>query len=212
MTPAMDLPLIAIYADESCLGNGREGDNPGGAGGIVEHVKRGSGELTRLDYWSSARATTNNRMALQSVIDAFSHISRKDRRFRVCFTSDSKYLIDGMNDWVYGWMKRGWRRKTGVIENLPLWQQAVEAVRPHKVQWLWVRGHDGHAQNEYVNHLATRAARQLDASAGLVPSEFDAWIASERERGRNHTPPSPFPAPATFRPCPPYPAAGDAIE
>ena len=207
-----DVPLVAIYADESCLGNGREGDNPGGAGGIVEYVKRGSGELTRWDYWSSAPATTNNRMALQSVIDAFTLISRKGQRFRVCFTSDSQYLVKGMNEWVHGWMKRGWKRKGGPIENLELWQDAVEAVRPHKVSWHWVRGHDGHPQNEYVNHLATRAARELGASAGLVPSEFDAWLAAERERGHDHGAPSPFPDPANFRPAGPFPALGVAVE
>jgi ribonuclease HI len=202
-----DIPLVAIYADESCLGNGREGDNPGGAGGVIEYVKSGSGELTRWDYWSSEPATTNNRMALRSVIDAFTLLSRKGRRFRVCFTSDSQYLVKGMSDWVHGWMKRGWTKKGGAIMNLELWRDAVEAVRPHKVSWHWVRGHVGHPQNEYANHLATRAARTLDASAGLVPSEFLGWLAAERERGRDHGVPAPFPDPASFRPARPFPAS-----
>jgi ribonuclease HI len=203
MTSLPDLPLVAIYADESCLGNGREGENPGGAGGVVEYTNR-AGELTRWDYWSSAPATTNNRMALVSVIDAFTLLSRKGRRFRVCFTSDSQYLVKGMSDWVFGWMSRGWKRKGGEIENLALWQQAVEVVRPHKVSWHWVRGHDGHPQNEYANHLATRAARELSKSEGLVPSEFDAWIASEKAKGRDHGAPSPFPESGSFRPTRPY--------
>jgi ribonuclease HI len=199
-----DLPLVAVYADESCLGNGREGENPGGAGGLIEYAKK-SGELTRWDYWTSSPGTTNNRMALQSVIDAFSLISRKGQRFRVCFTSDSQYLIRGMSEWVYGWMGRGWKRKGGEIENLELWQEAVEAVRPHKVSWHWVRGHDGHPQNEYANHLATRAAKDLTASDGLQPSELVAWLASEKEKGRDHGDPSPFPADMDFRPVRPYP-------
>jgi ribonuclease HI len=201
-----DLPLLSIYADESCLGNGREGENPGGAGGVIEYAKK-SGEMTRWDYWSSSQGTTNNRMALRSVIDAFSLISRKGQRFRVCFTSDSQYLIKGMSEWVYGWMGRGWKRKGGEIENLEMWQEAVEAVRPHKVSWQWVRGHDGHPQNEYANHLATRAARELTASDGLVASEFETWLAGEREKGRDHGAPSPFPDPEDFRPVRPYPAA-----
>jgi ribonuclease HI len=203
-----DLPLIAIYADESCLGNGREGDNPGGAAGVVEFVKPSTGELTRWDYWSSEPATTNNRMALRSVIDAFTSISRRDKRFRVCFTSDSQYLVKGMSEWVHGWIARGWRRKGGEIENLELWQEAVEAVRPHKVSWHWVRGHNGQPQNEYADSLATRAARQLDASNGLVPSGFDLWIAAELARGRTHLP-AVFPDPSEFRPSRPFPA--DAI-
>jgi ribonuclease HI len=205
MTPALpDLPLVSIYADESCLGNGREGNNPGGAGGVVEYTKRG-GELTRWDYWSSAPATTNNRMAIRSVIDAVTLLARKGQRFRVCFTSDSQYLVKGMNEWVPGWIRRGWRRKEGPVENVELWQEAVEVMRPHKFQFLWVRGHDGHPQNEYANHLATRAARDLSASDGLLPSEFDAWMAAEKERGRDHGPPSPFPDAARFKPNPPFP-------
>jgi ribonuclease HI len=201
-----DLPLVAIYADESCLGNGREGDNPGGAAGVVEFVKQGSGELTRWDFWSSEPATTNNRMALRSVIDGLTFISRKGKRFRVCFTSDSQYLVKGMNEWVHGWMARGWRRKGGEIENLALWQEAVEAVRPHKVSWHWVRGHNGQPQNEYADSLATRAARELTASNGLLPSEFDAWIEAERARGREHVP-ARFPTAAEFRPARPFPLA-----
>ena len=198
-----DLPLIAIYADESCLGNGREGENPGGAGGVLEYMNR-AGALTRHDYWSSAPSTTNNRMAIQSVIDAFTLIARKGRRFRVCFTSDSQYLVKGMSDWVFGWMNRGWKRKGGEIENLELWQHAVELARPHKVSWHWVRGHDGHPQNEYANHLATRAARDLSRSDGLVPSEFEAWLAAEKAKGRDHGPPSSFPDSASFHPIRPY--------
>jgi ribonuclease HI len=199
-----DLPLVAIYADESCLGNGRDGDNPGGAAGVVEFVKRSSGELTRWDYWSSEPSTTNNRMALRSVIDAFTFISRKGRRFRVLFTSDSQYLVKGMSEWVFGWMARGWRRKGGEIENLALWQEAVEVVRPHKVYWRWVRGHAGHPQNEYADSLATGAARELTASNGLVPSEFDTWLGAERAKGREHRPAT-FPDSAEFRPSKPFP-------
>jgi ribonuclease HI len=198
-----DLPLIAIYADESCLGNGREGENPGGAGGVLEYMNR-AGTLSRHDYWSSSPHTTNNRMAIQSVIDAFTLIARKGKRFRVCFTSDSQYLVKGMSDWVFGWMSRGWKRKGGEIENLELWQEAVELARPHKVSWHWVRGHDGHPQNEYANHLATRAARDLSNSDGLVASEFDAWLEAERKKGRDHGSPSPFPESKTFQPIRPY--------
>jgi ribonuclease HI len=199
-----DLPLLSIYADESCLGNGREGENPGGAAGVVEFVKGKSGELTRWDYWGSEPATTNNRMALRSVIDAFTFIARKGTRFRVCFTSDSQYLVKGMSEWVHGWMERDWRRKGGQIENLELWQEAVELARPHKVEWLWVRGHAGQPQNEYADRLAVRAAKEQSVSNGLVPSGFDQWLDAEKLVGREHAP-APFPDPKDFRPSRPFP-------
>lgn len=201
------LPMLAIFADESCLGNGREGSNPGGAAGVIEYVNPDTGNLTRWDYWISEPATTNNRMALRSVIEGFRGISRKGVRFRVTFTSDSQYLIKGMSEWVYGWMSRGWRKKDGPILNLELWQEAVEAVRGHQVSWQWVRGHEGHPQNEYANDLAVRAARELTNSSGIVASHFDEWLATERAKKRVSIDPQPFPVAETFKAGRPYPAA-----
>lgn len=200
-----ELPLIAIFADESCLGNGRDGDNPGGAAGVIEYVNAATERLTRWDYWISEPATTNNRMALRSAIEAFRAISRKGAHFRVLFTSDSQYLVKGMSEWVYGWIARGWRRKDGVIENLDLWQEAVDAVRGHQVQWQWVRGHEGHPQNEYANDLAVRAAKEQSDSGGVVSSGFDEWLASMRAKGKMATAPAPFPAGHGFRPVRAYP-------
>ena len=202
---APQLPMLAIYADESCLGNGREGSNPGGAAGVMEYVHAESGNLTRWDYWVSEPATTNNRMALRSVIEAFRAISRKGVRFRVTFTSDSQYLVKGMNEWVRSWMARGWKKKTGPILNLELWMEAVEAVRGHQVSWQWVRGHEGHPQNEYANHLATRAAREQTSSDGLIASKFDEWFAAERDAGRIAVDPQAFPESERFRSGRPYP-------
>ena len=199
------LPMLAIYADESCLGNGREGSNPGGAAGIIEYVSPETGNLTRWDYWISEPGTTNNRMALRSVIEAFRGISRKGSRFRVTFTSDSQYLIKGMSEWVFGWMSRGWRKKDGPILNLELWIEAVEAVRGHQVDWRWVRGHDGHPQNEYVNDLAVRAAQEQTSSNGIVSSKFDEWLSVGRGRGGKV--PQAFPDEQRFKAVRPYPAA-----
>jgi ribonuclease HI len=198
--------LVAVYADESCLGNGRAGATPGGAGGLLEWRHPRTGEILRWDYWIAEPDTTNNRMALRSVIEAFRALSRKGHAFSVVFTSDSKYIVDGMTSWVPGWMARGWTRKTGPIENLELWQEAVAAVTPHECDWRWVRGHNGHPQNEYANHLATRAAADGTASAGLVPSGFDAWATAERARGRLAGTLEPFPEASGFRPARPFPA------
>lgn len=201
-----EFPLVAIYADESCLGNGREGSNPGGAGALVEYMRPDTGVLVRRDLWVSEPATTNNRMALRSVIESFRTLSRKGQRFSVTFTSDSRYLIDGMKSWVHDWARRGWKRKTGPIENLELWQAAVDAISPHEVDWQWVRGHAGHPQNEYANHLATAAAAKQTTSDGLVASSFDEWLASQRSRGAIHNDVDVFPTAAGFRAAAPLPA------
>ena len=127
-------PLVTVHADESCLGNGREGTNPGGAGGLIEYVAPKDGKLTRLDYWISEPATTNNKMALRSAIEALAILSRKGNRLRVQFTSDSQYLVKGMREWVRSWKARGWRRKEGAIENLELWQRLEEAAQAHDIE------------------------------------------------------------------------------
>jgi ribonuclease HI len=200
-----DGPLIAVYADESCLGNGKQGDNPGGAGILVECLRPGTAEITRLDLWVSESSTTNNRMALRSAIEAFTALSRRNVRCRVTFTSDSRYLIDGMTSWVHGWARKGWKRTAGPIENLELWHEAVRAASAHDVEWRWVRGHNGHPQNEYANFLATRAAAERSRSDGLVPSEYDSWLQQQRAKGKVRGEPTPFPTAHEFRPARPLP-------
>ncbi len=200
-----DAPFLAIYADESCLGNGREGSNPGAAAGVIAYVSARTNTLTRWDYWVSEPATTNNRMALRSAIEAFRIVSRKGTRFRIVFTTDSQYLVRGMSEWVHGWIRRGWRRKEGAVENLDLWQEAVEAARPHQFMFRWVRGHNGHPQNEYANDLAIRAAREQTSSDGAVASGFDQWLAGARGRGTMGAGLDPFPTAEGFRANTPFP-------
>lgn len=198
------LPLVAVYADESCLGNGKEGANPGGAGVLIE-FRHADGRITRRDVWVSEPGTTNNRMALRSVTETFRALGAKGQRFRVRFTSDSRYIVDGMTSWVHGWARAGWKRKTGPIENLELWKDALRAVAGHQVQWAWVKGHAGHPQNEYANHLATRAAAAQDASLGAVESGFEAWLAAYRAKGGRTHEVAPFPEPDSFKASPSLP-------
>jgi len=172
--------VVYVHADESCLGNQfQDRANPGGAGGLVEVWRRGSCE--RRDYWLSERDTTNNRMALLSAIEALRVLKRP---CRVRFVSDSQYLVKGVAEWLPGWKRRGWRRRTGPIENLELWQRLDRELARHDVETVWTRGHAGHPRNGYANHLATRAAKDLSRSDGLVPSGFEAWLDRERKRGR----------------------------
>ena len=174
---------MLVHADEACLGNGQERLTPGGAGGLIE-ARTAAGLVERRDYYVAEPDTTNNRMALRSAIAALDLLGAKGRRVTVRFTSDSTYLIQGMREWVSAWRARGWRRKTGAIENLELWQELVAAAERHDVTWHWVRGHAGHAKNEYANHLATRAAAEQRQSGGLVASAFAAWLAAERAKGK----------------------------
>lgn len=177
----MSEPLVFVYADESCLGNQhRDRARPGGAAGMLEYFHPQKGWVRR-DFWEAEPDTTNNRMALRSAILPLAALKNPSR---VVFTTDSRYLVDGMTQWVHGWAARGWKRKDGEIENLALWRELVERARRHAVQWRWVKGHAGHPQNEYANHLAIRAATKQLSSGGLVASGFDEWVAAEQERNR----------------------------
>jgi ribonuclease HI len=198
----MSEPLVFVYADESCLGNQFRGRaRPGGAGGLVEywHPRRG---WVRRDFWLAEPDTTNNRMAIRSAILPLDALKQ---RSRVVFTSDSRYLVDAMTQWVHGWAARGWTRKGGEIENLSLWRELLRTARRHALQWRWVKGHAGHAQNEYANYLATRAAATQSESGGLAESRFEAWLVEEQEKERYldffPMPPDSF----TFTPARPLP-------
>ena len=90
--------------------------------------------------------------------------------------------MKGIREWAPGWERRGWTRKGGAIENLELWQALVSAARRHDAQWTWVRGHKGHAKNEYANDLAVKAAKEQITSDGAVESGFAEWIAARREK------------------------------
>jgi ribonuclease HI len=171
-----------VHADESCLGNGRDGTTPGGAGVLIE-VSTARG-IARRDLLLSAPDSTNNRMALSGAIATLAILSGKGRRISVTYVSDSEYLVKGMREWVPGWQARGWRRKGGAIENLELWQTLVRVAARHDVTWRWVRGHAGDPKNEYADHLAVRAAETQETSDGAVESGFLDWLDQRRARGQ----------------------------
>ena len=173
---------VLVHADESCLGNGTEPPNPGGNAALIEALAGDS--VARWDFYECSPDTTNNRMALAGAIATLEWLHRQWRSAHVTYVSDSEYLIKGMNDWVPGWVARGWRRKGGAVENLPLWQKLVQAAAGHTIEWRWVRGHNDNPKNEYANDLAIRAAERQERSNGLVPSGFDTWLAQRRARGQ----------------------------
>ena len=174
--------IALVHLDESCLGNGREGENPGGYGGLIEARTRPG--IQRRDFYGHTPATTNNRMALTGATTALKILAAKDVRMRVLIVSDSEYLVKGMRLWAPSWEERGWKRSGGPIENLPLWQDLLGTARRHEVQWTWVRGHAGHPKNEYVNDLAVAAAREQKSSAGAEESLFLEWLASKQLKGK----------------------------
>lgn len=195
---------VYVYADESCLGNGRSGATPGAAAGIVQVWK--DDRWVRRDFWISEPDTTNNRMAIRSAIEPL-------RAFKVpcdvIFVSDSQYLVKGMSEWISGWVRRGWRKagqggKPGdPVENAELWKELLPEAGRHKVEWRWVRGHAGSMMNEFANWLAIRSAKDQGNSGGLVASAFDVWLRQEREKGRYlaENPDAP-PSQQPFRPTP----------
>ncbi len=172
--------LVLIHADESCLGNQNSEASRGGAGAIVE--ARSSGTISRHDFFLSSPDTTNNQMALTGAIEILDLLGDADPRptRHIVYYSDSKYLINGITEWVHSWERRGWRRKGGAVENLALWQKLHQLSKQHHIDWRWVRGHDGHIKNEYADHLAVSAAELQSHSDGLEGSEFDQWLVDKQ--------------------------------
>lgn len=137
---------VEIFTDGACKGN----PGPGGWGAILRmggHEK----ELSGHDP-----ATTNNRMELTAVIRALGSLNQP---CAVQVHTDSRYVIDGISGWIFGWQRNGWRTaaKKPVV-NVDLWQELLAATKPHKIEWIWVKGHNGHPENERADQLASNAA------------------------------------------------------
>ena len=138
---------VTIYTDGACSGN----PGPGGWGAVLmygQHKKEISG---------GEPSTTNNRMELMAAIAGLEALNRP---CEVHLYSDSKYLVDAFNQhWIDSWLKKGWKRgKNEPVKNVELWQRLLAAKQPHQVTFIWVKGHDGHPQNERCDALATSAA------------------------------------------------------
>lgn len=137
---------VDIFTDGACKGN------PGRGGwAALLRIGRHEKELT-----GSEEDTTNNRMEMTAVIRALKALTRP---CSVALHSDSKYVIDGMTKWVEGWQRKGWKNASKKpVRNADLWHDLIEAAAPHRIEWIWVRGHNGHTENERVDRLASDAA------------------------------------------------------
>ncbi|WP_293882210.1 ribonuclease HI [Sphingomonas sp.] len=147
---AAEMPNVEIATDGACKGN----PGPGGWGAIIR-----SGQRER-ELAGGERLTTNNRMEMTAAIEALNALTQP---CRVRLSTDSRYVMDGLTKWIHGWQKNGWRtadRKP--VKNAELWQSLLAATKPHRIEWIWVKGHAGHADNERADKLASDAA--IDAS------------------------------------------------
>ena len=156
---------VRIYTDGAARGNP---DGPGGYGAVLEYVDT-KGQLHTRELSQGYKKTTNNRMELMAVIAALEALNRP---CSVELYSDSKYVVDAFNqNWIGGWLKKGWKRgKNEPVKNVDLWQRLLKAKEPHQVRFIWVKGHDGHPQNEWCDTLATTAAdgKDLIEDTGLA--------------------------------------------
>ncbi len=145
--------LVKIYTDGAAKGNP---DGPGGYGTILEYVDS-QGKLHTKELSGGFAKTTNNRMELMAVIAGLEALNRP---CEVKLYSDSKYVVDAFNQkWIDSWIKKGWKRgKNEPVKNTGLWKRLLKAKEPHQVTFIWVKGHNGHPQNERCDELATKAA------------------------------------------------------
>src|SRR5574341_1838502 len=93
--------------------------------------------IARWDFYECSPQSTNNRMALAGAIATLEWLRRQWRTVRVVYRSDSQYLVNGMREWVIGWIARGWTRKSGPLENVELWRNLVQAAQGHCIDWQW---------------------------------------------------------------------------
>ncbi len=156
---------VKIFTDGAARGNP---DGPGGYGTVLEYVDT-KGALHTRELSQGYQKTTNNRMELMAVIAGLEALNRA---CEVEVYSDSQYVVNAFNQhWIEGWIKKGWKRgKNEPVKNMDLWKRLLAAKEPHKVSFHWVKGHDGHPQNERCDALATGAAdgKDLIEDAGLV--------------------------------------------
>ncbi len=140
---------VDIYTDGACKGN----PGAGGYGAILVYGGR------EKEFSGGEAMTTNNRMELSAVITALAALKEP---CEVTLTSDSKYVVDAVTkNWVYGWRDKGWKKSDGKQAlNIDLWEKLLALLEIHKVTFVWIKGHDGHAYNERCDRLAVKEAEK----------------------------------------------------
>lgn len=145
------MSLVEIFTDGACKGN----PGPGGWGAIIRYGKH------EKELSGGEPETTNNRMEMLAAIRALEALKRPSR---VRLTTDSVYVRDGITKWIDRWQANGWRTAAKKpVKNAELWQELLDAVEPHDIEWAWVKGHAGHPENERADVLASDAALSIAA-------------------------------------------------
>lgn len=140
---------IDIYADGACKGN----PGPGGWGAWLK-----AGEHEK-ELFGGELDTTNNRMELTAVIRALEQIKQPSQ---VRVSTDSQYVQKGISEWIHGWKARGWKTSNKApVKNVDLWKALDEAASRHQIEWVWVKGHAGHAGNERADMLANKGVETV---------------------------------------------------
>ena len=150
---------VSLYTDGSCLGN----PGPGGYGALLIYKEH------RKELSQGYRLTTNNRMELMAAIAGLLALQES---CKVNLTTDSQYVRQGITQWIENWKRRGWLTASKEpVKNVDLWQLLDKEVQRHNVEWLWVKGHSGHPENERCDELARSAAESsnLHEDSGYAP-------------------------------------------
>ncbi|UAW97025.1 ribonuclease HI [Halopseudomonas nanhaiensis] len=146
---------IEIFTDGACKGN----PGPGGWGVLLR-----LGEHQKTLYGGELQ-TTNNRMELTAAIEGLAALKKPAR---VVLTTDSEYVMKGIREWLPNWKKRGWKTAAKQpVKNADLWQRLDVLANQHEVEWRWVRGHSGHAENELADELANLGVAQVLAEKDM---------------------------------------------
>ena len=144
---------VKIFTDGSARGNP---DGPGGYGIVLQYVDS-HGQLHEREYSGGYKQTTNNRMELMAAIIGLEALNKP---CEVELVSDSKYITEAFNkNWIDNWLKKDWKLSNNKpVKNIDLWKRLLQAAATHNVRYIWIKGHDGHPENERCDKLATTAA------------------------------------------------------
>jgi ribonuclease HI len=141
-----ELPHVEIATDGACKGN----PGPGGWGAVIRMGAR------ERELSGGEPLTTNNRMEMMAAISGLNALTKP---CRVTLSTDSRYVMDGLTKWIKGWQRNGWKTADKKpVKNADLWQSLLDAAQPHHIEWVWVKGHAGHPENERADRLASDAA------------------------------------------------------
>ncbi len=141
---------MIIYTDGACKGN----PGPGGWGVLMQYKD------VKKELYGGEKQTTNNRMELTAAIEALSALKRPSQ---IDLHTDSKYVLQGITEWLQNWKRRGWKTAGNrAVKNEDLWRRLDALIQQHDIQWIWVKGHSGNPGNDTADALANKGIEQIE--------------------------------------------------